>query len=482
MSPIIQVYSRLVLFSSVFFLFPLLVALIYQDGTAWEWVTSMLLTLAIGFGLWYPTRHHHEELKNRDGFVLVTLTWTGFAGIACIPVLLSIPGLSFTDAYFETMSGLTTTGATVLVGLDNLPAAINFWRHFLIWIGGMGIIVLAVAILPLLGVGGMQLVKAETPGPMKDDKLTPRITETAKGLYLVYSGITLACAGSLKLAGMSWLDAICHAFATLGLGGFSTHDASVGYYNSLTIELIMVFFMMLAAMNFPTHYLAARERSLKPYFRDPEAKGLWFLMTISAFGLAAYLYARGTYGDYWRALRDVTFNLVSVGTDSGFASMDYGQWPIFAPLWILLMSCICANSGSTGGGIKMIRTLVIAKQGEREIKRLLHPNGVFPMRIGRTVIANKVVFAVLAFVFFYFMSMVGLSLILTASGLDFISSFTAIVATINNVGPGLGVVGPVGNYASLTDFQTWVCTLSMLLGRLECFTIFVVLSPAFWKR
>lgn len=482
MGPIIQVFSRLVLLSSVFFLFPLLVSVIYRDGTTWEWLLSLMLTLILGFGLWYPSRRHHEELKNRDGFVLVVLMWTGFAAIATLPVLLAIPGLSFTDAYFEMVSALTTTGSTVLTGLDNLPAAINFWRHFLNWIGGMGIIVLAVAILPLLGVGGMQLVKAETPGPMKDDKLAPRIAVVAKNLYLVYSGITLACILALKLAGMNWLDAICHGFAALSLGGFSTHDASVGYFQSLPIELVLIFFMMLAAMNFPTHYMAVKTRSLRPYAHDPEAKGLWVLMLLSALGLAAYLCVQGTYGDYWQALRDVSFNLVSVGGTAGFASMDYAQWPIFAPLWILLISSIAPNSGSTGGGIKMIRTLIIAKQGGREIQRLLHPSGIFPLRLGRTVVANRVVFAVLAFVFFYFMSMVGLTLILTASGLDFLTSLTAIVATINNAGPGLGVVGPAGNFQGLSDFQTWVCTASMLLGRLECFTVYVVLSPAFWRR
>ncbi|MBI2381798.1 MAG: TrkH family potassium uptake protein [Gammaproteobacteria bacterium] len=482
MGPILQVFSRLVLLASGFFLFPLLVSLIYQDGTAWEWLLSLFLTLGLGLALWAPTRIHGTDLKTRDGFLLVVLMWTGFAAVATLPLLLSIKGLSFTDAYFETASGLTTTGSTVLTGLDQLPEAINFWRHFLNWIGGMGIIVLAVAILPLLGVGGMQLVKAETPGPMKDDKLAPRIAVVAKNLYLVYSGITLACILALKAAGMNWLDAICHGFATLSLGGFSTHDSSVGYFQSLSIELIMIFFMMLAAMNFPTHYQALRDRSLKPYLRDPEAKALWLLMLVSALGLSLYLVAQGTYNDFGKALRDVGFNLVSVGTDSGFASMDYGQWPIFVPLWILLVSSIAAGSGSTGGGIKMIRTLVIAKQGEREIQRLIHPAGIFPLRLGKTVIANKVVFAVLAFVFFYFMSMVMLTLILTASGLDFLTALSAIVATLNNAGPGLGQVGPAGNYQGLSDFQTWICTLSMLLGRLECFTIFVVLSPAFWRR
>jgi trk system potassium uptake protein TrkH len=393
-----------------------------------------------------------------------------------------IKGLSFTDAYFETMSGITTTGATVLSGLDTLPPAINIWRHELCWLGGMGIIVLAVAILPLLGIGGRQLFKAETPGPMKDSALTPRITETARNLWLVYLGITIACILSLKAVGMSWLDAICHAFSAMGLGGFSTHDASVGYFNSPAIEFVLIIFMLLAAMNFATHFLVWREKNLKLYLRDAEAIATIALILTSCLGIAVFLWWEGTYPSFWTALRHASFNLVSIATDCGFASVDFNQWPMFAPMWMLFLSCIAVSSGSTGGGIKMVRTLILFKQAGREFLKLLHPTVVNPMKIGGSVVPNNIVFAVLGFIFLYFMTVATLTFALLISGLDFISAFSAIIACINNAGPGLGVVGPASNYGVLTDFQTWVCTIAMLVGRLEIFTVLILFTPHFWRR
>ncbi|MEO8332885.1 MAG: potassium transporter TrkG, partial [Gallionella sp.] len=345
-----------------------------------------------------------------------------------------------------------------------------------------GIIVLAVAILPLLGVGGRQLYKAETPGPMKDSALTPRITETARNLWLVYVGITVACIVSLKLVGMNWLDAICHAFAAMGLGGFSTHDASVGYFNSPAIEFVLIVFMVIAAMNFATHFLAWREKSLKLYLRDPEAVATVTLILASCVGAAAFLWWKGVYPDYWTALRHASFNLVSLATDCGFSSVDFNQWPIFVPMWMLFLSCVTVSSGSTGGGIKMIRTLILFKQAGREFVKLLHPAAVNPMKIGGHVVPNNIVFAVLGFIFLYFMSVAILTFVLLISGLDFISAFSAVIACINNAGPGLGVVGPASNYAGLTDFQTWVCTFAMLIGRLEIFTVLILFTPHFWKR
>jgi trk system potassium uptake protein TrkH len=326
------------------------------------------------------------------------------------------------------------------------------------------------------------LFKAETSGPMKDSALTPRITETARNLWLVYSGITIACILSLKAVGMSWLDAVCHAFSAMSTGGFSTHDASVGYFNSPAIEFVLIIFMLLAAMNFATHFLVWRTKSLRLYLRDTEAVAMIALILSSCLGIALFLWWQGTYPSFWTALRHASFNLVSMATDSGFASVDFGQWPVFAPMWMLFLSCIAASSGSTGGGIKMVRTLILFKQAGREFIKLLHPAVINPMKIGGSVVPNNIVFAVLGFIFLYFMTVVTLTFALLISGLDLISAFSAIIACINNSGPGLGVVGPASNYGALTDFQTWVCTIAMLVGRLEIFTVLILFTPHFWRR
>jgi trk system potassium uptake protein TrkH len=391
-------------------------------------------------------------------------------------------GMSFTDAFFEAASGLTTTGATVISGIDSLAPSINIWRHLLNWIGGMGIIVLTVAILPLLGVGGMQLFKAETPGPMKDSKLTPRIASTAKGLWLVYVGITIACVLSLSFAGMGWFDAICHSFSAMALGGFSTHDASVGFFDSVPIEVVLSVFQIIAAMNFATHFLAVRGRTLGVYARDPEAKAIVAILSISCLLASVYLLVTGTYPDFWTSLRFASFNLITIATDSGYASTDFGQWPIFVPMLMLLLSCVVCAAGSTGGGIKMIRTLVLVRQSRREILRLLHPSAVLPLRIGDQIIRNEIAFAVLAFTFLYFSSVVASTFALLLTGLDFLSAFTAVIASINNAGPGLGVVGPASNYGVLDGVQTWILSFVMILGRLEIFTVLVLFTPAFWRK
>ena len=471
----------LVVFSFTYLL-PMLTSVIYADGTLIDFALAMVWTLSVGLLMWLLTRRYKGELSIRHGYLLVVCMWTAMPAVATLPLLLVIDGLSFTDAYFETMSGLTTTGATVLTGLDNLPPAINIWRHELNWLGGMGIIVLAVAILPLLGIGGRQLFKAETSGPMKDSALTPRITETARNLWLIYLGITTACILSLKVAGMDWLDAICHAFAAMGLGGFSSHDASIGYFNSPAIEAVLIVFMLIAAMNFATHFLVWREKNISLYLRDVEGMSTVGITLASCVGVAVFLWWQGIYQSFWTALRFASFNLVSIATDCGFSSTDFNKWPIFAPMWMLFLSCVVASSGSTGGGIKMIRTLVLFKQAGREFVKLLHPAAVNPMKIGGQVIPNNVVFAVLGFIFLYFMSVATLTFILLISGLDFISAFSAIIACINNAGPGLGVVGPAGNYCVLTEFQTWVCTFAMLIGRLEVFTVLILFTPHFWRR
>jgi trk system potassium uptake protein TrkH len=480
---VIHALGLLLVVFSLTYLLPVITAFLYGDITLLlDFLLAMLWTAFAGVLMWMLTRRFRGELSIRHGYLLVVTMWTAMPLFATIPLLLVIPGLSLTDAYFETMSGMTTTGATVLTGLDNLPPAINIWRHELNWLGGLGIIVLAVAVLPLLGIGGRQLFKAETPGPMKDAALTPRIADTARNLWVVYVGITLACIALLKWAGMNWLDAICHAFAAMGLGGFSTHDASVGYFDSPLIEFILIVFMLIAALNFATHFLAWRSKSLRVYLRDAEAVSTLLLIVGSCFGIALFLWWQGVYPGFWTALRHASFNLVSLATDCGFASQDFNQWPIFAPLWMLFLGSVACSSGSTGGGIKMIRTLVLVKQAGREFLKLLHPAVINPMKIGGHVVPNSIVFAVLGFIFLYFMSVATLTFLLLISGLDFVSSLSAVLACINNAGPGLGVVGPASNFGVLTDFQTWVCSVAMLVGRLEIFTVLILFTPRFWQR
>jgi trk system potassium uptake protein TrkH len=479
--PVIRVFGVLLTCFSFTMLVPLLLSWFLHDGAESAYDEAFLITLATGLGLWWAARRQKHDLKVRDGFLMVVMVWTLLPIFAGMPLIFHL-GISFTDAYFEAVSGLTTTGSTVLPNLDKLPASINLWRGMLVWLGGMGLIVLAVAVLPLLGIGGRQMFKAEAPGPMKDSQLTPRMTQTAKGLWLVYAGITVACILSFYFAGMDWLDAFVHAFSVMGLGGFSSHDASFGYFDSPLLEFIAVLFMLVAGMNFATHFLALHGHSLKPYRHDPEAG--WFLaVTVgSILGIAIYLYMLDVYPDMETALRHSAFNLVSIATTTGLASVDYSLWPMFAPLWMLFLSSFVTSAGSTGGGIKMIRALILYKQVYRELVRAMHPSVVWPIRVGGGVVPQNIITAVLAFGFAYMCIIVTLTLVLSFSGLDIISAFSAVVASINNTGPGLNLVGPATTYEILTDFQTWVCTVAMLLGRLEIFTLLVVLTPAFWRK
>lgn len=480
-APVYRALGMIIMLFALTMLAPLILSYVVDDGAQAVYDESFALTMLSGAFLWYRYRHCKRELNIRDGFLMVVLVWTVLPAFAAIPLMLHL-GISHTDAYFETVSGLTTTGSTVLSNLDTLPMSINLWRHELVWIGGMGLIVLAIAILPLLGIGGRQMFKAETPGPMKDAKMTPRIAETAKGLWMVYLGVSVACILGFHWAGMSWFDAVCHAFSTMGLGGFSTHDASFGFFDSPAIEAVAIVFMLIAGMNFGTLFLAVSGRSLRPYLSDPEAG--WFLgvTLLSILVIALYIWKDGIYADMDTALRHSAFNLVSIATTTGYASVDYALWPIFAPLWMLFLSSFVTSAGSTGGGIKMIRALLLYKQVYRELLRAMHPNAVYNVRIGNQVAPQPILFAVLAFAFMYMVSVVSLTLIMSFTGLDIISAFTAVVASINNTGPGLGVVGPSTTYEVLEDFQTWICIFAMLLGRLEIFTLLVVLTPAFWRK
>lgn len=482
MLAVAHVLGLMLAFFSIAYVPPILWSLAAQDGQVVDFLTAAGINLFVGLSVAALTRGHRRELKPRDGFVLVTLSWVLMSASGAIPLLIALPDLSLTDAYFEAMSGLTTTGSTVLSGLDTLPPSINLWRHLMHWIGGLGIIVLAVAILPLLGVGGMQLYKAETPGPVKDEKLTPRITETAKMLWLTYLGFTIVGIVALKMCGLNWLDAICHAFSAMALGGFSTRDDSVGHFDSLAVELILIGLMFLAAMNFARHFVALRGLSFRPYLRDTEAKAVVSLLLLSIVGIALLLWVSGTFPTFPESLRHAAFNVTSVATTTGFASKNYGAWPLFAPIWMMLLCAITCSTGSTGGGIKMFRTLLLARQASREFKLLVHPSAVIPVRIGGVVIPDRIIYSVLAFIFLYFMTLVVLTLGLLLTGLDFLTSLTASVASLNNMGPGLGSVGPSSNYQGLTDMQTWICTVAMLLGRLEIFSVLVLFTPVFWRR
>jgi trk system potassium uptake protein TrkH len=479
--PVIRVFGVLLMGFALTMLVPLALSWYWQDGAASAYDEAFLLTFGTGLGLWWAARNEKSDLKVRDGFLMVVMVWTLLPVYAGLPLILQL-GVSFTDAYFEAVSGITTTGATVLPNLDKLPPSINLWRGMLVWLGGMGLIVLAVAILPLLGIGGRQMFKAETPGPMKDSQLTPRMTQTAKGLWLVYAAITLACILGFKWAGMDWFDAVMHSFSTMGLGGFSSHDASFGYWNSPAIEAVTIFFMLVAGINFATHFLAVHGRSFNPYKHDPEV--VWFLAVVigSVVGIALYLYALDVYPDFETALRFSAFNVVSIATTTGFANTDYNLWPAFAPLWMLFLCSFATSAGSTGGGVKMIRAIILFKQVYRELLRAMHPNAVLQVRIGGGAVPQNILSAVLAFGFIYMVTIATLTLLMSFSGLDSITAFSAVVASVNNTGPGLNQVGPATTFEVLTDFQTWVCTFAMLLGRLEIFTLLVVLTPAFWKR
>jgi trk system potassium uptake protein len=328
----------------------------------------------------------------------------------------------------------------------------------------------------------MQIFKAETPGPMKEEKLTPRITETAKGFWYIYAGLTLLGILALRLAGMSWFDAICHAFSAMCTGGFSTHDASIGYFNSPAIEAVMITLMLIGGINFATHFLAFHRRSPRSYLRDSEAKGFLTIVLASCLTTALFLLYEGVYSDFFTALRYASFNVVSIATTAGFASADYGQWPIYLPIWMIFLAAIATSSGSTGSGIKMVRTILLYKQGVREIQRLIHPQVVNTVKIGGRVIPNNVVFSVLGFIFLYFMSLLVVAFLLMITGLDFVTGFSAAVAMVNNIGPALNDLGPAGNYQSLSDLQIWICSFAMLLGRLEIFTLLILFTPAFWRK
>ena len=463
-------------------LLPLGVSVAFGDHAELVHAEAMYFTLLSGALLWVLTRRVRVELQTRDGFAFVVLVWTVLPAFATLPLLGYLHGLTFTDAYFEAMSGLTATGATVLSQLDAMPASLHVWRSMLQWFGGMGVIVLAVAVLPLLGIGGRQILRAETPGPMKEKQLTPRIAQTAKGLWFVYALLTALCGLGYYLAGMPAVDALIHAFSTVSLGGFSSHDASFAHFRSAAVEAVAIVFMLAGGINFGTHFLALRRGTFGPYLGDPEMRAFLGVVGGSVLLLSGFLFLHGAYEEFSVTLRYTVFNVVSAATTTGYATVDYNAWPLFAPLSMILLAGFCTCSLSAGGGIKMMRALVLFQQAFRELARMVHPRALMPVKLGGQVVENQIIFAVLAYMLVYGVTLTAITMLLVATGLDFLTAFSAAAACINNLGPGLGAVGPAGSYALLTPFQTWICTAAMLLGRLELITVFVLLTPAFWRR
>ena len=466
---------------------PALAAWAAGDGLAGVYLACGGATAAAGLALVFGGRGGRADLSARHGFLLVALIWTIAPLIAALPLLFILDGarasvdIGFSAAVFEAASGLTATGATALSGLDELPPSINFWRGEMSWIGGMGLIVLAAAILPFLGVGGRQMFLTEIPGPIKEAKLTPQIAQTAKALWAIYSGLTALCALAYRAAGMNWLDAVVHAFTTLSLGGFSSHDKSFAYFDSPAIEAVAVFFMVIAGMNFATHFAALSRRAPRTYLFDIECRAYLALLGGAVLAVFLFLLWREVYGDWAEALRRAIFNTVSIATTTGYSTVNYAAWPLAAPLLMLLLANFTACGGSTGGGAKLMRAMIACSQSTAERSKLIHPTAYYDTKFGHRPLPAKIVSSVLFFLLAYIALIFALTLFLTATGMDFLTAFSAASASVSNTGPGLGEVGPASNYSHLTLAQTWACAFAMLIGRLEIFAFLVVFSREFWR-
>ena len=477
-----RLLGQLLMIFSISMLPPMLVSVYYGEyGSLLSFIISLIATIAIGVALWFPCKNETGDLRLRDGFIIVVLFWTVLGSFGALPFYFTSElNLSLINSVFESISGLTTTGATVLTQLDELPRSILFYRQLLQWLGGMGIIVLAVAILPMLGVGGMQLYRAETPGPVKDSKLTPRITETAKALWYIYLSLTIACAYSYWLAGMGIYDAVCHSFSTIAIGGFSTHDLNMEHFASQQIEWVAIIFMLIAGANFALHFLAWKNRSILYYWKDAEFKTyISILLVVSLVTILVLLFSR-YYSEFSTTLTKSIFQVVSIGTTTGFTSTTFSVWPTFLPVMLIFISFIGGCAGSTGGGMKVIRVLLLFKQGIRELMRLVHPNAQFAVKVGKKPVDNRVMEAVWGFLSAYIAVFVVMLVLLVGSGLDQVTAFSAVAATLNNLGPGLGEVSQ--HYANINSFSKLVLCLGMLLGRLEIFTLLVIFTPIFWKK
>lgn len=478
---ITRIVGSLVILFSGTMIVPGLVALIYRDGGGRAFSQTFIFAFILGVLLWWPNRKQKNDLKPRDGFLIVVLFWTVLGSVGAMPFVFSDElKLSITDAFFESFSGLTTTGATTLTGLDSLPKAVLFYRQMLQWLGGMGIIVLAVAVLPILGVGGMQLYRAEMPGPLKDNKMRPRIAETAKALWLIYVSLTVICALLLWLSGMSLFDAISHSFSTIAIGGFSTHDASIGYFNSSVINTIIGIFLLISGCNYGLHFALLSRLNLRGYWRDAEFRMFISMQLILIVICALVLSFHHVYKTNMQTLNQVFFQVTSMATTAGFTTDSIAHWPLFLPVLLLCSAFIGGCAGSTGGGLKVIRILLLFKQGSRELKRLVHPNAVYTIKIGNRALPERILEAVWGFFSAYALVFIISMLAVIATGIDDFSAFAAVTATLNNLGPGLGVVAD--NFSTMNDTAKWILTSTMLFGRLEVFTLLVLFTPTFWRE
>lgn len=476
---IIRLFGLLLMFYSLSFLPSLFISLLYGDAQWLTFIGSCLIVFFLGTFLWLINYHQRQELSVRDGFLVVTLFWFLLGLVGALPFYLSLH-LGFTDAVFESISGFTTTGATVIIGLDQLPQSILYHRQQIQWLGGMGIIVLAVAILPLLGVGGMQLYRAETSGVAKNEKLTPRIAETARSLWIIYVLLTVGCALAYWLAGMSLFDGIGHAFSTVATGGFSTHDDSIGYYDSPLIETIAIFFMLAGGVNFAVHFLVLRRRLLSPYAEDSEVRTFGLLLIFASVFIAVSLFLAGAYSGGWEALRYAAFQVASIMTSTGFGTAVFAEWPLHIPLILVILSFIGGCAGSTAGGIKVMRIMLLAKLGLRQLELLVHPRSVSVVKLGKRPVPESVLFSVWGFYVLYIVTALVLTVAMMAAGLDLVSAFGAVVATINLLGPGLGEVA--SNFATVDATVKWLGIFAMLVGRLEVFTLLILFLPAYWRN
>ena len=475
-----RVLGLMLMVFSTSMLVPIIFATIYQENTLPMFFLAFTITMIVGFLSWLPARNMKGEIRIRDGFIITVLFWLVLSTFGALPFALSQEtNLSFIDALFESISGLTTTGATVFTNLEDLPKSILYYRQQLQWLGGIGIVVIAVSILPMIGVGGMQIYKAETPGPIKDTKLTPRIAETANALFKIYVFLTVACAIAYWVAGMSWFDALSHSFSTISIGGFSTYDESLGHFDNNAVLTIASIFMVVSGLNFALHYTAWHARSMKSYISDPEARLFVLVILFGILVTTYFLYTTASMPNE-EILFVGVFQLISILTTTGFTTTEFHLWPSFLPFFLILLSFFGACAGSTGGGIKMGRILIMSQQVVREIYRLIHPNAVLPIKTKKHKIPERVTDGIWAFFGIYFFIFYVMVLLLLANNLDYITAWSATAASFNNLGPGLGAVAE--NYADLNAMSKAILCSGMLLGRLEVFTLLVVLSPTFWRN